>query len=59
MIFFSGQKFAMNEEKVLLAAIFRNFHVKSCQNASELRPVSELVLRPEKGIIVELMERPK
>ena len=53
----SGQKFAMNEEKVMLSAIFRNFHVKSCQKESELMPVGELVLRPEKGIWVELSAR--
>nr|ACD75823.1 cytochrome P450 family 4 variant 1 [Cyphoma gibbosum] len=52
-----GQKFAMMEEKVILSSIFRNFKVKSCQSREELLPVGELILRPQKGIFIELSAR--
>ncbi|KAG7237062.1 hypothetical protein INR49_032807, partial [Caranx melampygus] len=49
-----GQRFALMEEKVILAYILRNFNVKACQKREELRPVGELVLRPENGIWIKL-----
>ncbi|CAL1528650.1 unnamed protein product [Lymnaea stagnalis] len=52
-----GQKFAMMEEKTILSHLFRNFAVKSMQKREDLRPVGDLILRPEKGIIVELTPR--
>nr|AFK24489.1 cytochrome P450 family 4 protein [Perinereis aibuhitensis] len=52
-----GQKFAMNEEKVLLASILRNFTVKAHQKYCDLRPMGELILRPENGIWVSLQNR--
>lgn len=52
-----GQKFAMNEEKVLLASILRNFTIKAHQKYSDLRPMGELILRPENGIWVSLQSR--
>ena len=55
----AGQKFAMNEEKVLLSAILRNFNIEACQSANELRPMGELILRPEHGIWVKLTARNK
>ena len=55
---YTGQKFAMLEEKVVLSTIFRNFNVKSLQRTLEdLNPVEELILRPENGIIVALTPR--
>ena len=53
----TGQKFAMLEEKVILSSIFRNFTVKSMQEREDLNPVAELILRPEKGIVVQLTPR--
>ena len=49
----------MLEEKVMLATIFRNFSVKSLQEREDLKPMAELILRPEKGIIVQLTPRRK
>ncbi|XP_047435475.1 cytochrome P450 4V2 isoform X2 [Mugil cephalus] len=49
-----GQRFALMEEKVVLASILRNFNVEACQTREELRPVGELILRPEKGIWIKL-----
>lgn len=45
------------EEKVMLAAILRNFTVEACQKREDLRPVGELILRPEKGIVIKLEKK--
>ncbi|XP_076870537.1 cytochrome P450 4V2-like [Brachyhypopomus gauderio] len=52
-----GQRFARMEEKVVLASILRSFDVVAHQKRDELRPVGELVLRPEKGIWISLQRR--
>uniref|UniRef100_A0A671YKZ7 Cytochrome P450 4V2 n=2 Tax=Sparus aurata TaxID=8175 RepID=A0A671YKZ7_SPAAU len=52
-----GQRFAQMEEKVVLAYVLRNFNVEACQTREELRPVGELILRPEKGIWIKLERR--
>ncbi|XP_072318939.1 cytochrome P450 4V2-like [Eucyclogobius newberryi] len=52
-----GQRFAMVEEKVVLASILRNFTVEACQEREDLMPVGELILRPEKGIWIKLEKR--
>jgi cytochrome P450 family 4 subfamily V len=54
-----GQKFAMIEEKVLLANILRRFNMKSTQKTEDLKPMGEIILRPQKGIFVELSRRQK
>lgn len=53
----SGQRFALMEEKVILSSVLRNFSVEACQTREELRPVGELILRPEKGIWIKLEKR--
>lgn len=53
----SGQRFAQMEEKVVLAYVLRNFSIEACQTREELRPVGELILRPEKGIWIKLEKR--
>ncbi|KAJ8335908.1 hypothetical protein SKAU_G00392500 [Synaphobranchus kaupii] len=52
-----GQRFAIMEEKVVLASILRNFSVEATQKREELHPVGELILRPEKGIWIKLENR--
>lgn len=52
-----GQRFAMMEEKVILASILRSFNVEACQKREDLRPLGELILRPEKGIWIKLEMR--
>ncbi|KAL2098086.1 hypothetical protein ACEWY4_007293 [Coilia grayii] len=52
-----GQRFALMEEKVVLASILRYFDVVACQKRGELRPLGELILRPEKGIWIRLERR--
>uniref|UniRef100_A0A8C7FN62 Cytochrome P450 4V2 n=1 Tax=Oncorhynchus kisutch TaxID=8019 RepID=A0A8C7FN62_ONCKI len=52
-----GQRFAVMEEKVILASILRYFNVEACQKREDLRPLGELILRPEKGIWIKLEKR--
>uniref|UniRef100_A0A6Q2WW86 Cytochrome P450 4V2 n=1 Tax=Esox lucius TaxID=8010 RepID=A0A6Q2WW86_ESOLU len=52
-----GQRFAMMEEKVVLSSVLRHFSVQACQNREDLRPVGDLILRPEKGIWITLEKR--
>lgn len=56
-VFVTGQRFAMMEEKVILASILRYFDVVACQKREELRPLGELILRPENGIWIKLERR--
>ncbi|XP_070683845.1 cytochrome P450 4V8 [Pempheris klunzingeri] len=52
-----GQRFALMEEKVVLAYVLRHFNIEACQKREELRPLGELILRPEKGIWIKLEKR--
>ncbi|KAJ8383457.1 hypothetical protein AAFF_G00220530 [Aldrovandia affinis] len=52
-----GQRFAVMEEKVVLASILRNFNIEATQKQEDLRPMGELILRPEKGIWIKLEKR--
>ncbi|CAH1794292.1 unnamed protein product [Owenia fusiformis] len=52
-----GQKFAMMEEKVILSSLLRNYSIKSVQRRDEIRPLGELILRPDSGIRVRLTAR--
>ncbi|KRT82267.1 cytochrome P450, partial [Oryctes borbonicus] len=52
-----GQKFALSEEKTVLSYIIRNYKIKSTQTMDNVRPISDLVLRPEEGIYIILEKR--
>ncbi|KAJ8416525.1 hypothetical protein AAFF_G00358130 [Aldrovandia affinis] len=52
-----GQRFALMEEKVVLAWVLRNFSVEACQKREDLRPLGELILRPENGIWIKLEKK--
>lgn len=52
-----GQKFALMEEKVILASLLRKLSFKSCQSVEEVSPIGELILRPYKGIEMEISLR--
>ncbi|KAM6972441.1 cytochrome P450 4V2-like [Aplochiton taeniatus] len=52
-----GQRFAIMEEKVVLASIMRSFNIEACQRREDLQPLGELILRPEKGIWIKLQKR--
>ncbi|KAH0616153.1 hypothetical protein JD844_027058 [Phrynosoma platyrhinos] len=53
-----GQRFALMEEKTVLATILRHFQVETKQRRNDLHPVGELILRPNKGIWIQLKRRP-
>ncbi|XP_022106003.1 cytochrome P450 4V2-like isoform X2 [Acanthaster planci] len=52
-----GQRFAMMEEKVIVSSVLRHFNIESIQARHEVLPISELILRPSKGIQVKLTPR--
>jgi cytochrome P450 len=52
-----GQRFALMEEKVVLAHILRKFEIKSIKTVNELKPIAEIILRPMQGIPIELIAR--
>ncbi|XP_069699710.1 cytochrome P450 4C1-like isoform X1 [Periplaneta americana] len=54
-----GQKFALLEEKTVLSYILRNYEVTSLDKRQDVNLMSELVLRPEKGINVSIKPRNK
>ncbi|KAG5263893.1 hypothetical protein AALO_G00269800 [Alosa alosa] len=52
-----GQRFAMMEEKVILASVLRHFKVLACQDREDLQLQGDLILRPESGIWIQLQSR--
>ncbi|XP_030835606.1 cytochrome P450 4V2-like [Strongylocentrotus purpuratus] len=53
-----GQKFAMMEDKIILASILRRFSIKSIQTIDEAKPAGQLILRPAEGnMLVNLSRR--
>ena len=52
-----GQKFAMMEEKVILASILRKFKITAMQTREELEEDFEIILRSRNGIKVSLQMR--
>uniref|UniRef100_A0A671RA42 aromatase n=1 Tax=Sinocyclocheilus anshuiensis TaxID=1608454 RepID=A0A671RA42_9TELE len=55
--FIPFSRFAIMEEKVILASILRCFNIVACQKRENLWPLGELVLRPERGIWITLERR--
>nr|QST15032.1 CYP4C33-like protein 3 [Diaphanosoma celebensis] len=49
-----GQKFALMEEKVVLASVFRKFDVTAVGKRDHLHLLGELILRPRDGIRLHL-----
>lgn len=54
-----GQRFALMEEKTLLAWFLRYFKIKSVHRRDQIRAKGELILRPSEGVHLELELRRK
>ncbi|XP_028414066.1 cytochrome P450 4V2-like [Dendronephthya gigantea] len=52
-----GQRFAMMEDKIVLASIIRHFNIKSTQSSDDIRKSAEIILKFTSGIMVELETR--
>ncbi|KAJ8022842.1 Cytochrome P450 4V2 [Holothuria leucospilota] len=50
-----GQKFAMMEEKVILATLLRKLKFRSLQSIEDVMPIGNLILRPSDGVSGGLM----
>jgi hypothetical protein len=57
VFFVLGQKFAMMEEKVVLASIVHRFNITSTQVTDDIRKSPELILKSMEGIMVKLETR--
>ena len=52
-----GQKFAMNEVKIVIAKIIRNFYLKSIDPRDKLVIVGEMILRSINGLKISFVQR--
>jgi cytochrome P450 len=52
-----GRMFALNEEKVLVATIAKQFTIAALHNLDEVQPSPEIILRPKSGVWVKLWRR--
>ena len=54
-----GQKFAILEEKTMLSYILRHYRLRSLDKREDINLVTELIMRPEKGIKLSIEPRTK
>lgn len=54
---FVGQKFALMQEKTVLAWIFRKYRVTSSIAFEECRPLPEVILKSHNGFPLQLHQR--
>lgn len=52
-----GQKFAILEEKSVIAAVLRSFRIESIDRREDLTLLGELILRPKDGLRVRISRR--
>ncbi|XP_078382577.1 cytochrome P450 4C1-like isoform X1 [Oculina patagonica] len=52
-----GQRFAILEEKLILAHVLRSFSIESTQTFDDLQTCTEMITRPREGIFVSLAKR--
>ncbi|GJQ72806.1 hypothetical protein Trydic_g1456 [Trypoxylus dichotomus] len=52
-----GQKFAMYEEKTILASIVNRYKITALESQETIKLVGELILRPMNGVILKLARR--
>ncbi|ODN00188.1 Cytochrome P450 4c3 [Orchesella cincta] len=52
-----GQKFALMEEKIVLATLLRKFKLEPVDTEKTVRPLPDVILRPKAGLKVRLVSR--
>lgn len=52
-----GQKFAMSEEKIVIANILRRYKLQSVDHRDRIGLVAEMVLRPKNGLRIKFIPR--
>jgi cytochrome P450 family 4 len=53
----SGQKFALLEEKAVIASVLRKYQVEAVDRRENLTLLGELILRPKGGLKVKMFPR--
>jgi cytochrome P450 family 4 len=54
---FSGQKFALLEEKVVISSVLRKYRVEAVDRREDLTLMGELILRPKDGLRIKIFPR--
>lgn len=57
LIFFSGQKFALYEEKTILSSLINRYKIVAIETPEKIRMAADLVLRPINGTVLKLERR--
>lgn len=52
-----GQRFALEEEKIVMCHLLRQFTFEATQEPTEMDEVTALVLRPMNGVILKVKHR--
>ncbi|CAL8091251.1 unnamed protein product [Orchesella dallaii] len=52
-----GQKFALLEEKVVLAKLFRTYSMEATEKMGDVIPLPDVILRPKNGVNVAIRKR--
>jgi cytochrome P450 len=52
-----GRMFALNEEKMLVATVVKQFTIAALHNLDEVQPSPEIILRPKSGVWLKLWSR--
>lgn len=59
LFYFTGQKFALMEEKLILANIFLHYELQSLQPIADMTVNIDTILRPEHGMQIKIRKRLK
>jgi cytochrome P450 len=57
VMFLTGQRFAMLEEKVVLSSVLRKVRLQSLDKREDIPLLLELVLRPQNGLRIKISPR--
>lgn len=57
LFIFKGQKFALLEEKAVLASFIRAYKWTAVEDEADIVPLAELIQRPKNGIQIKISKR--